>query len=100
MSYSDAASLVLMLLGFVVALMGVVILRAPMVGVSVMLELWTGAGLIRLSAGGSWTAIAVAALVIVMRRIVMSQLVSAATSSSSSGPVAAVSPETHRRWPA
>lgn len=76
MSYADVASIAVMLLGLVVLAAGALVLRAPRVGIAIMLELWTGAGLLRLSAAATWSAIAISALVVVMRRVVVSQLAS------------------------
>ena len=82
MSYADVASIAVILLGLVVLVVGVLVLRAPMVGIAVMLELWTGAGLLRLSAAGTWSAITIAAFVVMMRKVVVSQLATASRDAS------------------
>jgi hypothetical protein len=60
--------------GIVLGLAGLVVFRQPLVAMRVMLELFTAAGLLRLSVDLSWEAVAGVAAVIAVRQLVTRSL--------------------------
>jgi hypothetical protein len=70
MSVTEAASLAVSATGVVAGL--VTFARARRIGVAlaVSVELWTAAGLLRLSADGTWRAVATAGAIILVRKLV------------------------------
>jgi hypothetical protein len=60
--------------GIVVGIAGLVAFRQPVVALRVMLELFTAAGLLRLSVDLSWESIAGVAVLIAVRRLVTRSL--------------------------
>jgi hypothetical protein len=60
--------------GIVLALGGLIVFRRPLVALRVMLELFTAAGLLRLSVDLSWEAVAGVAVVIAVRQLVTRSL--------------------------
>ena len=67
-------SWVIAAVGIVVGIAGLVVFRQPLVALRVMLELFTAAGLLRLSVDLSWEAIAGVAVLIAVRRLVTRSL--------------------------
>jgi hypothetical protein len=57
--------------GCVVAVVGVGRLRSMRRGLAMALDFWLAAGLLRLSAGNEWGAIAASAAIVVLRKMVM-----------------------------
>ena len=68
MSLADAAALLVSIAGVAAAAIVVATTRRITVGIAVLLELWTAAGLLRLTADRSWGALGVAAVVILLRK--------------------------------
>jgi hypothetical protein len=60
--------------GILVGIAGLAVFRQPLVALRVMLELFTAAGLLRLSVDLSWEAIAGVAVLIAVRRLVTRSL--------------------------
>ncbi|WP_237572484.1 hypothetical protein [Mycolicibacterium lacusdiani] len=60
--------------GIVVAIAGLLVFRQPLIALRVMLELFTAAGLLRLSVDLSWESIAGVAVLIAVRRLVTRSL--------------------------
>jgi hypothetical protein len=77
---TDAAAWSLVLLGLVVGIPGTVLTRNRRSSIGTMLDLWTAAGLLRLSADGTWESIALAAAVIAARHLLTSKVVTLARS--------------------
>ncbi|ANI39479.1 hypothetical protein [Mycolicibacterium vaccae] len=70
-----AASWCLAIAGIALGAAALVVFGRPLPALRVTLEFLTAAGLLRLSADSSWTAIAVAAVLIVLRRMITRVLV-------------------------
>jgi hypothetical protein len=69
----DAGAVALTLLGMVVAGLGTAAAE-PRAGLLLLLDLWTGAGLVRLSSDLDWKKLATAALVIAIRKLTAHRL--------------------------
>lgn len=67
-------SWVMAAVGIVLGIAGLVVFRQPLVALRVMLELFTAAGLLRLSVDLSWEALAGVAVVIGVRQLVTRSL--------------------------
>lgn len=80
MTITDAAAWSLVVMGLVVGVAGTVVTRNRRSAIATMLDLWTGAGLLRLSADGTWESIALAAGVIAARHLLTSKVVALAAS--------------------
>ncbi|MCV7059138.1 hypothetical protein [Mycolicibacterium gilvum] len=61
--------------GIVLGTAALIVFRSPLPAARVTLELFTAAGLLRLSVDATWTAIAATAVVILLRRTVTRSLV-------------------------
>jgi hypothetical protein len=71
---TDIGSLAVSAAGVVTGLVTLVTMRRFGLALAAAVELWTAAGLLRLSADGAWGAVATAATIIVIRRIVGSAI--------------------------
>lgn len=60
--------------GVIVGVLAAAAARRIRAGVAPMLELWTAAGLVRLSADTTWTTIATAAIIVFVRQLVVRAL--------------------------
>lgn len=74
----DAAAAALAVAGVVVAAVIGMRTRSVRVASSAMLELWTAAGLLRLTADAAMTNLAVAAIIVVLRHVVAADLLARA----------------------
>lgn len=70
MTLVEGASLVVSAAGVVVGVLSFVTFRRFSVALAAALELLTAAGLLRLSADGTWRAVATAGAIVVTRRLV------------------------------
>ena len=61
--------------GIVLGLATMLVFRAPLPAIRVALELFTAAGLLRLSVDSSWAAIVVAAVLVLLRHMITRVLV-------------------------
>lgn len=80
LTVTSALAVTLSAAGLVVGAVGALTTRHLRAGVPMMLELWTAAGLIKLSGDPSWPSIILAAIVIGLRRLVTFGLRDPATS--------------------
>lgn len=70
MSLTTMAVLVLSGMGIFVALVGAMTRRRIRAGLPMALEIWTAAGMLKLSGAPTWTSMAVVAVFIALRRVV------------------------------
>lgn len=73
MSLASVLSSILVILGLAAFLLGWMGTRSIIAGLPMMLDLWTGAGLIRLS-GLTWNALLVVAILILVRKVTMAAI--------------------------
>ena len=71
MSFGDVAAAVVSAFALVAGLAVFVTARRIWLALGVALDLWTAAGLLRLSASGTWTALGAAAAILAVRKTVM-----------------------------
>ena len=73
-SSADAASWCLAIAGIAIGVAALLVFRRPLPALRVMIELFTAAGLLRLSVDLSWTAILGVVTLIAVRRVVTRSL--------------------------
>ena len=74
MNATNVAALTLSAAGVVAGLVAVVTMRRFGLALAAALELWTAAGLLRLTADATWKPLATAAAIIVIRKLVASTI--------------------------
>ncbi|TRW84887.1 hypothetical protein FK535_10420 [Mycolicibacterium sp. 018/SC-01/001] len=73
-SFAVAASWLLAIAGIAIGMAALIVFRQPVLALRVMIELFTAAGLLRLSVDLSWTAILGVVTLIAVRRVVTRSL--------------------------